>query len=141
MVEEMPLKRPKRVAHLIQEEINSILRNQIKDPQLGFVTITGVEVTNDLQHAKVYFTVYGSEQERISTEKFLKRMTSFVRYCIGQRIRLRYTPEISFQYDHTIERASRIDELINQIRQEKNYAKEPQERKKENNQEDSTGNP
>jgi len=134
MVGEMPLKRPKRVAQLIQKEINAILQKQIKNPQLGFVTITGVKVTDDLQHAKVYFTVYGSEQERISTEKLLKKMTSFVRYHVGQRIRLRYTPEIVFQYDETIERAARIDELINKIQKEKSNARGNQEGKKENNQ-------
>jgi len=126
-------KRPRRIAHLIQKEISEILRKQIKNPQLGFVTITEVKVTDDLQHAKVYFTVYGSEQERITTEKLLKRITSFVRYHIGQRIRLRYTPEITFQYDETIERAARIDELINKIQQEKSDARGTQERKKENN--------
>ena len=126
-------KRPRRIAHLIQKEISEILRKQIKNPQLGFVTITEVKVTDDLQHAKVYFTVYGSEQERITTEKLLKRITSFVRYHIGQRIRLRYTPEITFQYDQTIERAARIDELINKIQQEKSDARGTQERKKENN--------
>ncbi len=133
MVGEMPLKRPKRVAQLIQKEINAILQKQIKNPLLGFVTITGVKVTDDLKHAKVYFTVYGSEQERISTEKLLKKMTSFVRYHVGQRIRLRYTPEIVFQYDETIERAARIDELINKIQEERNNARGTQERKKEDN--------
>ncbi|MFB0526233.1 MAG: 30S ribosome-binding factor RbfA [bacterium] len=130
----MPLKRPKRLAHLIQREISAILQKQIKNRQLGFVTITEVKVTDDLQHAKVYFTVYGSERERITTEKLLKKMTPFVRYHIGQRIRLRYTPEIVFYYDQTIERAARIDELINKIHQEKNNAKETRERKKEDNQ-------
>lgn len=129
----MLVKRPRRVAHLIQKEIGYILRKQIKNPQLGFVTITEVKVTDDLQHAKVYFTVFGSEQERITTEKLLKRMTSFVRYQIGQRIRLRYTPEITFQYDDTVERAARIDELINRIHEEKNDARGTQERKKEDN--------
>jgi len=130
----MLVKRPRRVAQLIQKEIGYILRKQIKNPQLGFVTITEVKVTDDLRYAKVYFTVFGSEQERITTEKLLKRMTSFVRYHIGQRIRLRYTPEITFQYDDTIERAARIDELINKIHEEKNDARGTQERKKEDNQ-------
>lgn len=134
MVGEMSLKRPKRVAQLIQKEINAILQKQIKNAQLGFVTITEVKVTDDLQQAKVYFTVYGSEQEKISTEKLLKKMTSFVRYHVGQRIRLRYTPEIVFQYDETIERAARIDELINKIQEERSNARGTQERKKEDNQ-------
>ena len=131
--EKMLLKRPNRVAHLIQKVISEILRKRIKNPQLGFITITEVKVTDDLQHAKIYFTVYGSEEERISTEKLLKKMTSFVRYHVGQRIRLRYTPEIIFQYDETIERAARIDELINKIHQKKSDARETQERKKEGN--------
>jgi ribosome-binding factor A len=134
MVGEMSLKRPKRVAQLIQKEINAILQKQIKNAQLGFVTITEVKVTDDLQQAKVYFTVYGSEQEKISTEKLLKKMTSFVRYHVGQRISLRYTPEIVFQYDETIERAARIDELINKIQEERSNARGTQERKKEDNQ-------
>jgi ribosome-binding factor A len=131
MVGEMSLKRPKRVAQLIQKEINAILQKQIKNAQLGFVTITEVKVTDDLQQAKVYFTVYGSEQEKISTEKLLKKMTSFVRYHVGQRISLRHTPEIVFQYDETIERAARIDELINKIQEERSNARGTQERKKE----------
>jgi len=134
MVGKMPLKRPKRLAHLIQKEINTILQKQIKNPQMGFVTITEVKVTDDLQHAKVYFTVYGSDEERLTTEKLLKKITPFVRYHIGQRIRLRYTPEIVFYYDKTIERAARIEELLNKIHQEKDNAKETEERKKENNQ-------
>jgi len=134
MVKKMPLKRPKRVGHLIQKEINTILQKQTKNPQMGFVTITEVKVTDDLQHAKVYFTVYGSQQERIKTERLLKKMTPFVRYHIGQRIRLRYTPEIVFYYDETIEKAARINELIDKIHQEKNNAKETQGRKKEDNQ-------
>jgi len=134
MVGEMSLKRPKRVAQLIQKEINAILQKQIKNAQLGFVTITEVKVTDDLQQAKVYFTVYGSEQEKISTEKLLKKMTSFVRYHVGQRISLRYTPEIVFQYDETIERAARINELINKIQEERSNARGTQERKKEDNQ-------
>ncbi|MCJ7646325.1 30S ribosome-binding factor RbfA [bacterium] len=134
MVGEMSLKRPKRVAQLIQKEINAILQKQIKNAQLGFVTITEVKVTDDLQQAKVYFTVYGSEQEKISTEKLLKKMTSFVRYHVGQRISLRHTPEIVFQYDETIERAARIDELINKIQEERSNARGTQERKKEDNQ-------
>lgn len=101
---------------------------------MGFVTITEVKVTDDLQHAKVYFTVYGSQQERIKTERLLRKMTPFVRYQIGQRIRLRYTPEIVFYYDETIERAARIDELINKMHQGKNNAKKTQGRKKEDNQ-------
>jgi len=101
---------------------------------MGFVTITEVKVTDDLQHAKVYFTVYGSDEERVTTEKLLRKMTPFMRYHIGQRIRLRYTPKIVFYYDETIKRAARIEELINKIHQEKDDAKENRERKKEDNQ-------
>lgn len=133
MVGEMPSKRPKRVAHLIQKEINAILQKQIKNPQLGFVTITEVKVTDDLQHATVYFTVYGSEEERKTTEELLKRMTSFVRYHVAQRIRLRLAPEIVFRYDDTIQRAARIDELIHKIHQKRNDAERSQEKKEEDN--------
>lgn len=100
---------------------------------MGFVTITEVKVTDDLQHAQVFFTVYGSEQDRIATEKILKRMTSFVRYHVGQRIKIRYTPEITFQYDDTVERAQRIEELIDRIHQEENDGKEAEGRKQEDN--------
>ncbi len=133
MVGKMPLKRPKRVAHLIQKEISAILQKRIKNPQMGFVTITEVKVTDDLQHAKVYFTVYGSDEEKVTTEKLLRKMTPFIRYHIGQRIRLRYTPEIVFYYDETIERAARIEELINRIHREKDNAEENRERRKEDN--------
>jgi len=133
MVRKMPSQRSKRVAHLIQKEINAILQKQIKNPQLGFVTITEVKLTDDLQHATAYFTVYGSEEERKATEELLKRMTSFVRYHVAQRVRLRLTPEIVFRYDETIQRAARIDELIHKIHQKRNDAERSREKKEEDN--------
>lgn len=105
-----------RLAEAIKKEISDILYNDIKDPRVGFVTITSVDVSPDLRYAKVYASVLGSgEQQKASTEA-LNRATGYIRSEIGKRIRLRYTPEISFQLDTSIERGTRVIKLIKEVK-------------------------
>jgi ribosome-binding factor A len=112
-------KRSEKVADLIQKEISQMLVKSIKDPRIGFVTITKVSVSEDCRFAKVYFSVVGTPAERERSVKGLDSAKGFVRKELGRRIRLRYTPEILFQFDPSIEYAIHMGELIQTIQQEK----------------------
>jgi len=112
-------KRSEKVADLIQKEISQMLVKSIKDPRIGFVTITKVSVSEDCRFAKVYFSVVGTPAERERSVKGLDSAKGFVRKELGRRIRLRYTPEILFQFDPSIEYAIHMGELIQSIQQEK----------------------
>jgi len=110
-------KRSEKVADLIQKEISQMLRRTIKDPRIGFVTITRVEVSEDCRSAKVYFSVAGTLEEREKSMKGLDSARGYVRRELGKRIRLRYTPEIMFRFDPSIEYAIHIGEVIEQLKQ------------------------
>jgi ribosome-binding factor A len=112
-------KRSEKVADLIQKEISQMLVKSIKDPRIGFVTITKVTVSEDFRFAKVYFSVAGTLKERENSTKGLDSAKGYVRKELGRRIRLRYTPEIMFQFDPSIEYAIHMEELIQSIHQEK----------------------
>ena len=112
-------KRSEKVADLIQKEISQMLVKSIKDPRIGFVTITKVSVSEDCRFAKVYFSVAGTLAERERSMEGLDSAKGFVRKELGRRIRLRYTPEILFQFDPSIEYAIHMGELIQSIQQEK----------------------
>jgi ribosome-binding factor A len=112
-------KRSEKVADLIQKEISQMLVKSIKDPRIGFVTITKVTVSEDFRFAKVYFSVAGTLKEREKSMKGLDSAKGYVRKELGRRIRLRYTPEIMFQFDPSIEYAIHMEELIQSIHQER----------------------
>ena len=112
-------KRSEKVADLIQKEISQMLVKSIKDPRIGFVTITKVTVSEDCRVAKVYFSVAGTLQERERSMKGLDSAKGYIRKELGRRIRLRHTPEIMFQFDPSIEYAIHMGELIQSIHQEK----------------------
>jgi len=112
-------KRSEKVADLIQKEISQMLVKSIKDPRIGFVTITKVSVSEDCRFAKVYFSVAGTLEEREKSMKGLESAKGFVRKELGRRIRLRYTPEILFQFDPSIEYAIHMGVLIQSIQREK----------------------
>src|SRR3989304_5823593 len=95
-------KRSEKVADLIQKEVSQMLVKSIKDPRIGFVTITRVNVSEDCRLAKVYFSVAGTLGERENSVKGLDSAKGYVRKELGRRIRLRYTPEIIFQFDPSI---------------------------------------
>lgn len=110
-----------RVGEQIKKELSLILQTEFKDPRMGFTTITGVDVTNDLSQAKVYLSVMGSEQQREETLKALARGKGFIRSELSKRIRLRVTPELIFQIDSSVAYGSRIEALIHQIQEEKDH--------------------
>ena len=106
-----------RLNHAIQEEISMILMKEIKDEDIKFVTITGVDTTNDLSFAKVYYTVL--DKEKIDkTKEALEKASSFIRGKLASRIEVRHTPELKFIYDTSIAYGEHIDELINKIKEE-----------------------
>jgi ribosome-binding factor A len=108
-------KRSEKVADLIQREVSQMLVKSIKDPRIGFVTITKVAVSDDCRFAKVYFSVAGTLAERESSGKGLDSAKGYVRKELGRRLRLRYTPEIVFQFDPSIEYAIHMEEVIRDI--------------------------
>lgn len=112
-------RRPDRVAEAIREEVATFLAEGVKDPRVvGLVTVTGVDVTRDLRHAKVYVSVLGSDTERAATLDGLASVATHLRSRIGRALRLRLAPEIEFRVDESIARAARIESLLAQIHQE-----------------------
>ncbi len=107
--------RANRVGEQIKKEMTDIIANKLKDPRIGFVTVTEVRVTGDLQQAKVYITVLGEEQAKQDTLAGLMKATGFIRSEIGQRIRLRKTPEIMFELDEAFAYGNHIEDLIRKI--------------------------
>lgn len=110
-------RRSERVAEGIREEVATFLAEDVKDPRVvGLVTVTGVDVTRDLRHAKVFVSIMGSEDERRATLAGLESAASHLRSRIGRALRLRVAPEISFKYDDSIARAARIEALLAEVR-------------------------
>ncbi|MCM8770752.1 MAG: 30S ribosome-binding factor RbfA [Candidatus Omnitrophica bacterium] len=109
--------RVERVSQILKEEISNILHDEIKDPRLGFITVTRVELTNDLRQAKVFFSVLGSETEQKDTKQALESSGGFIRRLIAQRLNLRFTPEIVFKLDRSAEYSIQIQEALNKIKE------------------------
>lgn len=107
--------RASRLAESIKEEVSKMIREDVKDPRLGFVTVTDVEVAEDLRHAKVFVSILGKEEEIKSSMDVLTRASGFVRTELGKNIRLRYVPEISFRYDKSIEHGAHISKLLREV--------------------------
>ena len=114
----MQPKRSSRVGDQIKREISEIVLLILKEPKLGFITITDVELTDDLRYAKVFYSVLGDEMERKESQQGLERAKGFIQREIGKRIRLKHIPQIIFRYDNTTERAARIEQLLKQVRTE-----------------------
>jgi|SRR5699024_1522006 len=110
--------RANRVAEQMKKEVGEIVTQEIKDPRVGFVTVTDVELTNDLQQATVYISVLGKEEEKEETLAGLAKAKGFVRSEVGKRIRLRKTPEIEFKFDEAHEYGNRIDEILRDLNKE-----------------------
>ncbi|MGP4072204.1 30S ribosome-binding factor RbfA [Piscibacillus sp. B03] len=107
--------RSNRVAEQMKKELGDILSRKIKDPRVGFVTVTDVQVSGDLQQAKVFISIFGDEQQKEDTLVGLAKSKGFIRSEIGNRIRLRKVPELSFEIDETIEYGNRIERIIHDL--------------------------
>jgi ribosome-binding factor A len=110
--------RREKLGELIAVELSDLFRMRVKDPRVGFASITHVEVSNDLRYAKVFVSVMGSAEEQRETMKGLKNATGYLRHELATRIVLRYMPEVIFKLDTSIEEGSRILALINQLEHE-----------------------
>jgi ribosome-binding factor A len=118
----MPTRRQQQVSDLIQREISVLIQRELKDPRLGFVTITSVEVSPDLRHARVFYSVMGTPEEQKATQQTLQHASGFLRRELAERIDLRYVPEINFRNDPSIANSDRIARLLSEIEQEKDSA-------------------
>ena len=113
----MKNKRAIRVGELLKEEISQIVLREMKDPRIGFVSITDVEVSGDLRHAKVFISVYGTDKEKEETLNGLQQAQGFVRKLVGERVKIHHTPEIIFRYDDSIENGVHISEIIKDLKE------------------------
>lgn len=107
--------RAERVGEQMKKEIMDIVNNKVKDPRIGFITITDVELTNDLSQAKVFLTVLGSEKEVNDTFKALDKAKGFIKSELGSRMRLLIVPELFFEYDESIEYGNKIERMIQDL--------------------------
>lgn len=119
--------RANRVGEQMKKELTEIIGRKLKDPRIGFVTVTDVRVTGDLQQATVYISVLGNQEQKENTLIGLAKASGFIRSEIGKRIRLRITPEISFEWDESLEYGQRIETLIHQIHSEDDDKKNEEE--------------
>ncbi|MDD2497082.1 MAG: 30S ribosome-binding factor RbfA [Desulfitobacteriaceae bacterium] len=103
-----------RLGEEFKKEISTIIKDEVKDPRVGFVSVVDVQVSSDLRHAKVFVSVLGNETEVKETMAALNKATGFIRREVAQRIQLRYTPEIVFVYDDSIIHGARISKLLNE---------------------------
>src|SRR2546427_12462708 len=108
--------RPDRVAEQIRSELALLLARQVHDPGIGFVTLTRVQISPDLQSARVFYTALGDVTARRSSARALDRAAPFLRRQIGSRLRLKRVPELKFLYDESIAGQDRIEQLLNEIR-------------------------
>lgn len=107
--------RKPRLQDLVREEIASILQQEITDPGIGFITLIDVRLSDDLKHAKVYYSVYGDEEQKQKTGEALKRARGYIRHILGERIKFKFVPDLTFIFDTDQERVMRIEGLIRKV--------------------------
>lgn len=114
----MTTHRPERVADLIRETLARALLEEVRDPRIGFVTLTGVELTPDLKLARVYVSTLGPGTEREQSLAGLRRAAPFLRRTLARKAGLRFTPRLEFLFDSTLEDGSRVERLLSDLREE-----------------------
>jgi ribosome-binding factor A len=107
--------RPDRVADQIRGELATLLAREVHDPGIGFVTLTRVQVSPDLQLARVYYTALGDDKARAASGRALERASPFLRRQLGSRLRLKRAPELTFMYDDSIAGQDRIEQILNEL--------------------------
>lgn len=110
--------RVEKVQEFIKQEVSNIILQELKDPRIGFVTVTRVEVSSDLRYAKIYLSLMGSEEQKTATWEGLQHSLGYIRSEIGKRIRLRFTPELSLHRDESLLYSARINELLQKVKRE-----------------------
>ncbi|MBD3233446.1 MAG: 30S ribosome-binding factor RbfA [candidate division Zixibacteria bacterium] len=115
----MKYHRTERVADQILRDVAETVQHEVKDPKIGFVTFSRVEISDDLKFAKIFYTVLGSEEEQKNSRQALKRSRTFIQSRIGKKLGIRHTPEITFIFDKGLENSLRVNELLNIINEER----------------------
>ena len=111
----MRFKRSERVQELLQEGISALIQKGVKDPRIGFTTVTNVDLSDNLKHAKVYVSVFGAKSEQQDTIEGLTRASGFIRNALGKKLYLRYVPTLEFILDGTAEHVAKINKIINDL--------------------------
>jgi ribosome-binding factor A len=107
--------RSDRLAHELKNEVSNLIARELRDPRVGFATVTEAKVSPDLSHARIYVSVLGSTEEQRTTLAALNRASGFLRRALGTRLKLRKSPQITFTLDQTIERGARMSKIIAQF--------------------------
>ncbi|WP_433943294.1 30S ribosome-binding factor RbfA [Paenibacillus sp. SN-8-1] len=115
----MAKNRTGRVGEQIKKELSVLIQTEMKDPRIGFITVTGVDVTSDLSQAKVYLSVFGDAEQKENSLKGLEKAKGFLRSELGKRVMLRHTPELIFKIDESIAYGSHIEKLLGEIHEDK----------------------
>ncbi len=119
--------RAERLQGLLQKELSDIIHSSLKDPRVGFVSVTAVEVSRDLRHVKAFVSVMGNQGEQEETVAVLNKAADYIRTEIGKRVRLRHTPEIIFRLDRSIEHGTHINALLRRLEEEEGAKRGPQD--------------
>ncbi|HBE44636.1 MAG TPA: 30S ribosome-binding factor RbfA [Deltaproteobacteria bacterium] len=104
-----------RMQDMLREEIASILQRDMKDPGIGFTTIVEVKMSDDLKYARVFCSVYGNDEAKNKTMEALKRSRGYIKFLLGQRIKIKYMPDINFVLDNTQEKVARIEDILKKV--------------------------
>lgn len=115
----MPSRRVEQVSEEIQRNIGELLLREMRDPRIGFATVTSVDVSPDLEHARVYVSVLGTEEEERDSLRALRKASGFLRTELGRRMKIRHIPQLRFEMDRSTKQAIRISELLDEVLPEK----------------------
>ncbi len=110
--------RVRKVQEFIKQEVSQMLLHDLKDPRLGFVTVTEVKVTGDLREAKIYVSLFGKDKDKKASLEALNKSRGFIRRELGQRLKIYYTPELSFEEDTSLDYGMHIDSLLKKVHKE-----------------------
>ncbi|MBU2063347.1 MAG: 30S ribosome-binding factor RbfA [Candidatus Omnitrophica bacterium] len=111
--------RSEKVAQWLKEEVSKIIHDEIKDPRIGFLTISKVEISADLRFAKIYYSILGTEEQQKSAQQGLKSAYKYIRRLLGERLKIKFTPDICFKLDKSCEYSMRMNELFEKIKQDR----------------------
>jgi len=115
--------RPERVQEAIRQEVSRIVHGRIKDPRLGFITITKVELTKDLRCARIYFSVLGEHKDKALALKGLNSAKGYIKGLLSDRIKLRFMPEVIFHIDESLEHTKKIYDILDKLKKERDDGK------------------
>jgi ribosome-binding factor A len=124
MMSRLSYKRTDRISDLIMREISEIIFREVKDPRIGMVTLTRVEVSDDLSLAKIYYSIIGSEKEFNDSAKGLSQAAHFIQRLLGKRLALRHIPHLNFIPDHSLDYSFEIEGLIKKIKEQEKEREE-----------------